>query len=276
MLLHHKIDKKAWRKNNINFLENHSYFTEYGQQQLAPQKQENLNRLRKKKDKKPLKETEEVFPYVPPAVSNEASTIEDQKSARRGIQTMFRTTSTNHIRLSAMSDSKAHILISVNAIIISVVLTVSVRQHLPYITEFMYPIGILLLICLLTIVFAILATRPSVSEGKFTEEDIRNRRTNLLFFGNFYKMQLQDYQWAMNQMMKDGEYLYESMVKDIYFLGVVLAKKYRYLRIAYTIFMWGLILTVIAFAIATAVALSSPHAGQTIMDPAAGSTIIDY
>ena len=63
-------------------------------------------------------------------------------------------------------------------------------------------------------------------------------------------MQLEDYQWAMNQMMKDREYLYNSMIKDIYFLGVVLAKKYKYLRISYTIFMWGLIVAVIAFAIA--------------------------
>jgi hypothetical protein len=40
------------------------------------------------------------------------------------------------------------------------------------------------------------------------------------------------------------------MIKDIYFLGVVLARKYRYLRISYTIFMYGLILTVIGFGIA--------------------------
>ena len=277
MLLHHKIDKKEWRKNNMAFLKTHKYFTDYGQQQLEPKKLENLNALKNKKDKKAkvIKETEEIFPYVPPPAATDAASREQQKNTQRGIQTMFRTTSTNHIRLSAMSDSKAHILISVNAIIISVVLTVSVRQHLPYITQFMYPIGILLLVCLLTIVFAILATRPSVSSGKFTEEDIRNRKTNLLFFGNFYKMQLQDYQWAMNQMIKDGEYLYDSMVKDIYFLGVVLAKKYRYLRISYTIFMWGLIGTVIAFAIATAIALSSPDM-NSITNPAQTNQVIDY
>jgi hypothetical protein len=70
-----------------------------------------------------------------------------------------------------------------------------------------------------------------------------------LFFGNFYRMEVEDYQRAMNQMMKDGEYLYNSMIKDIYFLGTVLAKKYKYLRISYTIFMWGLIIAVVAFAV---------------------------
>ena len=33
---------------------------------------------------------------------------------------------------------------------------------------------------------AILATRPKVTEGKFTRADIEEKRSNLLFFGNFY------------------------------------------------------------------------------------------
>ena len=63
-------------------------------------------------------------------------------------------------------------------------------------------------------------------------------------------MKLEEYNWAMNEMLKDREYLYNSMIKDIYFLGVVLARKYKFLRISYTIFMWGLIAAVVAFAIA--------------------------
>ena len=85
---------------------------------------------------------------------------------------------------------------------------------------------------------------------EFTEDDIRNKKTNLLFFGNFFKMGLEDYDWAMQEMLGDRDYLYSSIVKDNYFLGVVLAKKYRFLRIAYNIFMYGLILTIIAFVVA--------------------------
>jgi hypothetical protein len=55
----------------------------------------------------------------------------------------------------------------------------------------------------------------------------------------------------MNEMMKDRDYIYGSMIKDIYFLGIVLARKYRYLRISYTIFMYGLIVSVLAFGLAT-------------------------
>jgi hypothetical protein len=54
----------------------------------------------------------------------------------------------------------------------------------------------------------------------------------------------------MKEMMKDRDYLYGSMIKDIYFLGVVLARKYKFLRLSYSIFMYGLVGSIIAFAIA--------------------------
>jgi hypothetical protein len=174
---------------------------------------------------------------------------EDLKNTERGIQTMFRTTSTNHLQLSSLADGKSNIMISVNAIIISVVLTI-LLVRLPYYPNYIIPTVILMLTCLGAMIFSILATRPSVNVGKFSEEDIRAKRTNLLFFGNFHKMDLEAYEWGMTELLKDKEYLYNSMVKDIYFLGVVLAKKYRLLRISYTIFMWGLILSVIAFIVA--------------------------
>lgn len=60
-------------------------------------------------------------------------------------------------------------------------------------------------------------------------------------------MPLDEYQWAMNVLMKDREYLYNSMIKDLYYLGLVLNRKYKLLRITYTVFMFGIITSVIAF-----------------------------
>ena len=254
-LLGHKISKKEWRKNNIIFLEAHSYFTEYAKQNLEPRKLDNLKELRGKKERKEEEkkaEAEEVYPYVsdPNLFAGDKNDVKTQeKNTERGVQTMFRTTSNNHFELSSLADSKANIMISVNAIIISVSLTVLIAR-LAYYPQYVIPTVVLLTVCLAAIIFAILATRPSINDGRFTEEDIRNKKTNLLFFGNFHQMKLEEYQWAMNEMLKDREYLYNSMIKDIYFLGVILAKKYKYLRISYTIFMWGLIGAVIAFAIA--------------------------
>ncbi|HWJ25873.1 MAG TPA: Pycsar system effector family protein [Flavisolibacter sp.] len=265
-LLDQKIPKKEWRKSNIKFLESHKYFTDYGQDVLEPKKLENLNSLKKKnvvKEENPA-EVIEAFPYVSHA-PDKPKVKDLQKSAERGIQTMFRLTSGNHLRLSTMSDNKSHIMISVNSIIISIVISVLFGKLSSY-KGYVIPACMLLAVCLGSMTFAILATRPSISGGMFTEEDIRNKKTNLLFFGNFYRMQLDDYLWAMNQMMKDGEYLYNSMIKDVYFLGVVLAKKYRYLRISYTIFMYGLIVAVAAFGVAAFITTAHASAPVPIID----------
>ncbi len=174
---------------------------------------------------------------------------EKEPKIGRGVETMFRTTSTNHIRLSSMADSKAHIMISVNSIIISVILGVLFRRLEDY-PNLIIPAFIFLLTGVLTIIFSVLATRPNVNVGRFTKDDIDSRKTNLLFFGNFFGMSLDEYTWGMTEMMKDNDYVYGSMIQDIYHLGVVLGKKYRQLRIAYNIFMFGLIISVLAFLIA--------------------------
>jgi hypothetical protein len=247
-LLGSKISKKEWRNNNVHFLSVHKYFTDFGQQFLEPRKQENLASISKKTDKQETVklEKQEAFPYS--FETEKASQVsKDAKNAERGVQTMFRTTSRNHLELSSMADSKSHILISVSSIIITVTLSFFVSR-LAYYPQYIIPTSLLIITCLASVTFAILATRPSVSKGKFTEEDIRNKKTNLLFFGNFHQMELNDYQWGMNQMIIDKEYLYNTMTMDIYFLGVVLARKYKFLRYAYTIFMWGLIISVMAFA----------------------------
>jgi predicted metal-dependent HD superfamily phosphohydrolase len=251
-LLGQEISKKDWRKHNMEFLENHKYFTAYGQQQLEPKKQGNINSLRNKRERKEVVDDikkEDAFPYIYEEIATTPEELKAQKNTERGIQTMFRTTSNNHFELSSLADGKANIMISVNAIIISVVLTI-LLVRLPYYPNYILPTIALMSTCLGAMIFAILATRPSVNEGKFNEEDIRAKKTNLLFFGNFHQMQLEEYQWGMNEMLKDREYLYNSMIKDIYFLGVVLARKYKLLRISYTIFMFGLILSVLAFIFA--------------------------
>jgi hypothetical protein len=148
-----------------------------------------------------------------------------------------------------MADGKASILISVNAIIISVILSVLIRriEVEPHLT---IPTLLFLASSLATIIIAILATRPKISQGDFSREDILNKNTNLLFFGNFYRSRVNEYQWAMNTMMRDPDYLYSTLIMDIHQLGVVLARKYRLIRLAYTVFMIGLFLSVIAFMIA--------------------------
>ncbi|MGZ5133771.1 MAG: Pycsar system effector family protein, partial [Flavitalea sp.] len=239
----------GWRKASLDFLLAHEYYTDYCKQLLNDGKMENLERLRKKLDipEESLNEAKSAASIFGAEPESDKKDGGKQKSGlmTRGIQTMLRLTSDNHLELSGMADGKANILISVNAIIISVILTVLLRR-LEIDTHLTIPTIIFLAFSVITIVIAILATRPQITQGVFSREDIINKRTNLLFFGNFHKASLEEYEWGMAQMMKDQDYLYGSLIKDIHHLGVVLGRKYRLIRIAYSVFMIGIIISVIA------------------------------
>ena len=166
----------------------------------------------------------------------------------RGVETMYRTTYRTHINLSSIADNKANIMLSINAIIVSITLSTLVPKF-AIIPNLVIPTVVLLSVCLVAIIFATLSTRPKITEGRFTRKNIEDRNANLLFFGNFYNMNLDDYHWGMLEMIKDEDFLYSSMTRDLYHLGIVLAKKYRYLRYCYAVFMYGLIIAVLTFAV---------------------------
>jgi predicted metal-dependent HD superfamily phosphohydrolase len=172
-----------------------------------------------------------------------------KKDPGRGIDTVFRITSNNNQRLSSQADSKAHILIQVNSIIISVLLSLLLRKIEDH-TNLAIPAVILLTVNLVTIIFSILATRPHIPPGKFSQADLEEKKVNLLFFGNFYKMSLEEYAGGMLQLLEDRDFLYGSLIRDVYYQGIALGKKYRWLRLSYNVFMYGLIASVISFLIA--------------------------
>lgn len=238
-----KIKKKGHLFNTLQFILQQNYYTKYGKEVLEPKKQENIKKLEKEIENQ-IKEKA--------TKDNNKGTNKKSKSAGgdpRGTQTMFRLTARNQINLSAIADNKSNILISVNAIILSVGATylISKFSAMPFL---IIPTFILLLTSLLTIITSIIATRPNVAPGMFTKDDIENERTNLLFFGNFYNMDFSDYKWGVYQLIDNSQYLYDNIIRDQYELGVVLARKYKMLRISYNIFMYGLIITFIGFTVA--------------------------
>lgn len=78
---------------------------------------------------------------------------------------------------------------------------------------------------------------------------IKNKQTNILFFGNFYKMSIAEFEWGINHLIENEDVLYDSLTKDLYYLGLVLKRKYKLLRLTYTVFMIGIIISALAFVI---------------------------
>lgn len=260
------MSEQDWVDFELNFMLQHSYHTAVANELFNKRKAKHIQRLLKQKrrlnpDHAPT--VEELAILDEKDKKNDITKIlkeseKELKQARmgRGVETMYRTTYRTHTNLSSMADSKANLMLSVNAIVISILVSNLIPKLMNDGTldlRLAIPTSILTLVCLGSMIYATLATRPKVTEGKVTRESIKQRKANLLFFGNFYNMPLEDFQWGVNEMLIDPEFLYSSMSRDLYFLGIVLAQKYRYLSICYNIFMYGLIISVAAFVIAFAV-----------------------
>jgi HD superfamily phosphodiesterase len=243
-----ELNEIKYLEKTLKFFKAHEFKTEYGKTILDPGKKANL-----KKIKKALKQRQEELlddlEKKQKKIAKLEQKVDTLKTPQRGIESMFRVTANNQITLSSIADNKANILITVNSIIISVVVTMLVRKFSDY-PNIVIPTLIFLLTSLITIVYAILSTRPKVSGGTFTRDEIKKKKINLLFFGNFYKMGFDEYEWAVKDMMKNYDGLYRNMILDQYTLGVVLAKKYKHLRVAYSVFMFGLIISVAAYIVA--------------------------
>ena len=234
-----------WLEENILvFTEKHQYYTDYAIKEWKPKKEENLLELIEDKNKQEKKlKKEEHKARMKAKYKNE--------NPERSIQTLFRVTLRNHIKLSDIADTKANILLSVNAIIISLALANLIpkleaesNKHL------LIPSLILVLFSVASIILSILSTRPNVTSGEFTKEQVKNRDVNLLFFGNYHKMPFDQFKWGMNKLLKDKDYVYEMLMLDLHLLGKVLHRKYYLLRLTYTVFMTGIIVSVIAFILA--------------------------
>ena len=105
---------------------------------------------------------------------------EKEKKSSRTVETMYRTTMANHIRLSEMADRKAGLMVSINSIIISIMTSFLVHEFAAN-PKLLYSTIVLVVVCLLTITFALLSTKPSVKHRNDKSID----KLDLLFFGDY-------------------------------------------------------------------------------------------
>lgn len=235
-----------WLEINLKFLSDHAYHTQFCKDNFSEGRKKNILKLTEVKQNQVAEMTIVPDEVIPSELTKEKKSKKDDFC--RGVDTLFKIASGNHMRLSGMADNKAHILLSINSIIISVVLSVLAKK-LTEVSYMIAPTVVLLCVCLASMVFAVLTTRPKVSKNKIRLDQVSNQEVNLLFFGNFHRMNPETYEWGVGELMKDKNYLYKTLTKDVYYLGKVLAVKYRYLNIGYTIFMCGLIASVLIFGV---------------------------
>lgn len=171
------------------------------------------------------------------ALKKKLSKIEPR--SERGVETLFRLLSKNQYTLNTMIDRKANILISINAIILSVIISF-VLKELSTDPHLIFAIVPMIITNLTSIAYAVFATRPEHDHGD-------RQVNNLMFYGNFKDLSLNDYMSKISALMNQGDLLYETIAKDTYYLGKVMDKKFGLLRKSFNIFLIGIIVSVLAF-----------------------------
>ncbi len=164
----------------------------------------------------------------------------------RGIETMFRSAYRVQMELTSLADNKANMMISINGIIISIIIA-AVAPKLDSNPWLLLPTAVILVGTMISIIYAILAARPRVNRSPITLEDLKNSQGNILFFGNFANLEKEQFTESMLELMQDRLVLYETMIHNIHDIGMVLNRKFGLLKLAYTSFMFALILGVLSF-----------------------------
>ena len=147
------------------------------------------------------------------------------RKAVSGIQTMFRVTYQNHIQLSQLADNKANMLISINGLMTSV-LVAAMAPRLEVVTWLLPPAIVLTL-------------RPRLNRTATTVEQVRANQGNLLFFGQFSGMPLAEFNESMHTLIDNPRLLQDSLIRQLWLMGRSLKQKYRFLQIAYALFLVG-------------------------------------
>jgi hypothetical protein len=74
-------------------------------------------------------------------------------------------------------------------------------------------------------------------------------RINLLIYEHRVQMS-QDEHWArMQRRLRDREGIYHTMTDHLYWLGLMAERMFRLLNVSYTVFRWGLLVSVMVFVI---------------------------
>jgi hypothetical protein len=179
---------------------------------------------------------------------------EKEKKEKKGteyskaVETLFRSTYQTHVSLTAMADGKASIMLTINGLLFSVVLA-TITPRITKDDWLIWPVIIVLLTCVASLLFAVLAVRPRVYRGVVTLESLRSGQVNPLFFGNYSQVPEAAFRTAIAELLQHPERLYDVMSQDLYGMGAVLSRKYRLLQRSYDIFATGMILGMIAFSI---------------------------
>ena len=157
----------------------------------------------------------------------------------------IRTTSRNNIERIKIADQKASVLMSLNAIMITILIPAIIANLDRIIADYYFiPLTIIAITCTLTLYLSSKSLQPiSLDYDKTIYSD--NPDPSPFFFGNFYKMKPEQFRDYYQKSLETNDSVAEYVLQDIFHIGRIVARKYQMIRRAYMIFLNGLFLVIL-------------------------------
>ncbi|MCB0601712.1 MAG: hypothetical protein KDC28_10810 [Saprospiraceae bacterium] len=182
-------------------------------------------------------------------------TEKEKKKKKLGISkeaiNIIRTTYRNNIDLTSIADSKANILMSLNSLMLTFLIPIVLSNLDEIILYRLYvPLILLAITCVACIIIAALATRPVKMGTQKVKADTGDRtRMSPFFFGNYYRMQRENYFEMLEETLAEPELILDSIKLDLYFLGRSIGQKYHKIRICFLVFILGISASALALIV---------------------------
>jgi pycsar effector protein len=228
-----------WSQICIAFLDNHPFRTRYAQLEYNSGRAGNLVRLHKL-----LRE------QVGDVAHQDAEQVKVTKGVGKTVENIFDSISRNQIQLFKILDRRTSTMIQVNAIMITLIVGLLLRRVEEQ-RQLLIPTLLLLTVNLVTIFICIYSLRAGRSGlRRILGADGAAHDQNLLMFTNDTPWSLEEYRARMNRLATNWPALQQTLVEDMYFIRKLLLERTRALRYSYDVFIAGLAISVLAFAIA--------------------------
>jgi hypothetical protein len=228
-----------WSRTCIAFLDERRFRTRYAQVEYDGGRAANLVRLHKL-----------LRQQVGEAADQDAQQAKVTKGVGRTVENIFDSISRNQIQLFKILDRRTGTMINVNAIMITLVVGLLLRRVEEH-RNLLLPTLVLLTVNLATILVSIYSMRSGRSGlRRILGADAPVHDQNLLMFSNDTPWTLDEYQGRMNQLATNWPALQQTLVEDMYFIRKLLLDRAKALRVSYDLFIAGLAISLLVFAVA--------------------------
>jgi hypothetical protein len=224
-----------WTQRCIEYFEEHPYRTRYAQLEYSSRRAANLVRLHR-----------QLRQQVGEVAESRAEQAKLSKGAGKTVEGIFYYLTKIQVGLIGLADRRTSTMVHVNAIMISIVVGLLLRR-LESERYLLVPTLILLTVNLVVIFISIYSMRSARSS--VLKQERRMHEANLLLFTNELPLALPDYVERMNRIAMDGPGLQNTMLEHMYFVRKMLLDRQRAQRLTYYVFIYGLALSLLAFAV---------------------------